>query len=37
MVRRRERAVSYHEAPMVASSFKTREDALLRMGRWSWA
>jgi hypothetical protein len=37
MVRRRERAVSNHEAPLSASSFETREDALLRMRGWSWA
>jgi len=31
MVRRRERAVSNHEARMVASSFETRLAPLLRM------
>jgi hypothetical protein len=31
MVRRRECAVSNHEAPLPASSFETREIALLRM------
>jgi hypothetical protein len=31
VMRRRERAVSYQEAPLSASSFETRARALLRM------